>query len=95
MENCSFTKVATFAARYAILHSGQATLGKRNNVINVDLVANVQLLATVAAQPSLLSKKKATLKLGETTTHLVNVGGPRRELAGDSCQSHATKASSG
>lgn len=53
-------------------------------MINVDLVANIQLLTTVATQPSLLSKKKTALKLGETTTHFDNRGGPRRELAGDS-----------
>ena len=42
-------KVATFAARQAIVHDGQATLGKRNDVIHVDLVANIQLLATIPA----------------------------------------------
>ena len=88
-------KVATFAARQAIIHSGQATFGKRNDVINVDLVANIQLLATVPAQPSLTSKKKTTLKLSETTTHFDNGGGPRWELVGESFQSHATKASLG
>jgi hypothetical protein len=49
MRSCSFKKIATFAARYAIVQCGFATPGKRNNVINVDLVANVQLLVTVAA----------------------------------------------
>jgi len=49
MESRAFFKVATFAARQAIAHGGQATPGKRNDVINVDLVANIQLLATIPA----------------------------------------------
>jgi hypothetical protein len=53
-------------------------------MVYVDLVTNIELLSTIAAQPPLPSKKKATLKLCETTTHFDNRGGPQKKLTGES-----------
>jgi hypothetical protein len=64
-------------------------------MVYVDLVTNIELLSAIAAQPPLSCKKKATLKLCETTTHFDNRGGPQKESTGESRQSHATKASLG
>jgi hypothetical protein len=82
MKSCSFSEIATFATCHTIVHSGQTTLGEGNNMVYVDLVANIELLFTVPAQPSLPCKKKATLKLCETTTHFDNRGGPQKKPTG-------------
>jgi len=78
MENCSFTKIAIFATCQSVFHGSWTTLRKWFYMVYVDLVTNIELLFTVPAQPSLPCKKKAALKLRETTTHFDNRGGPHK-----------------